>query len=153
MNLNLFILSTVVYLSSNCVVFKSSFVDYWFPYRIHLYIWSTQSVTVARHIHWFFKTNYSPMLFTIYHFDSIPWFPFSFHTWSAIPDFSISPRHIVFRCSCSLTFRRRHVLLLYTLLELYGGYTCNSWSCCIQLGTWLGRDIFEEFIPSFIVSW
>ena len=31
------------------------------------------------------------------------WFPLSFHIWSAIPDFSISPCTIAFRCSSSLT--------------------------------------------------
>ena len=33
------------------------------------------------------------------------WFPFSFHIWSAIPDFSIFPCTTSFQCSCSLTFR------------------------------------------------
>ena len=42
-------------------------------------------------------------------------FPFSFHIWSAIPDFSISLHTTAFRCSC----RRRHVSPLYTLPQLH----------------------------------
>ena len=43
----------------------------------------------------------------------VKWFPFSFHIWSAIPNFSISPRTTAFRCSSSLTFSGRHVSPLY----------------------------------------
>ena len=50
------------------------------------------------------------------------WFPFSFHIWSAIPDFSPPPPHTTFWCSSSLTFSSN----------------CNSWSC-ILLGSWLGK--------------
>ena len=53
------------------------------------------------------------------------WFPFSFHIWSAIPNFSISPCNTAFRYSCSLTFKGRHVLPLYILSQLHGmEYTC-----------------------------
>ena len=45
-------------------------------------------------------------------------FPFSFHTWSAIPNFSISPRTTAFRCSSSLT--GQHISPLYTLPQLQG---------------------------------
>ena len=48
------------------------------------------------------------------------WFPFSFHIWSAIPDFSISPTTTAFRCSSSLNFSRQHVSPLYTLAQLQG---------------------------------
>ena len=48
------------------------------------------------------------------------WFPFSFHIWSAIPDFSISPRTTAFRCSSSLTFSGRPVSPLYILPQLQG---------------------------------
>ena len=46
------------------------------------------------------------------------WFPFSFHIWSAISDFSISPRTTAFRCSSSLTFSERPVSPLYILPQL-----------------------------------
>ena len=46
------------------------------------------------------------------------WYTFSFHIWSAIPDFSISPRTTAFRCSSNLIFCGRHVSPLYTLLQL-----------------------------------
>ena len=29
----------------------------------------------------------------------------------------------------------------------------HSWSCCILLGAWIGRDIFEESSHSWILSW
>ena len=48
------------------------------------------------------------------------WFPFSFHIWSAIPDFSISPHTTTFRYSSSLTFSRWPVSLLYILPQLQG---------------------------------
>ena len=48
------------------------------------------------------------------------WIPFSFHIWSAIPDFSISPRTIAFRCSSSLTFSGRPVSRSYILPPLQG---------------------------------
>ena len=38
------------------------------------------------------------------------WFPFSFHIWSAIPVFSISPHTTTFQCSCSLYFQRMSCL-------------------------------------------
>ena len=46
------------------------------------------------------------------------WFPFSFHIWSAIPDFSISPCTTAFRCSSSLTFSGWPVSPLYILPQL-----------------------------------
>ena len=48
------------------------------------------------------------------------WFPFSFHIWSAILDFSISQCTTAFRCFCSHTFRGRHVSPLHTLTLLDG---------------------------------
>ena len=48
------------------------------------------------------------------------WFLFSFHIWSAIPDFSISPCTTAFWCSSSLTFSGRPVLLFYILPQLEG---------------------------------
>ena len=43
------------------------------------------------------------------------WFPFFFHIWSAIPDFSISPRITAFRYSSNIIFGRQHVSPLYAL--------------------------------------
>ena len=61
------------YLSSYCNSFFSShFFDYWFPYHIHLYTWSTQQVTVTKHMRCFFKTTYFPMFFPIYYFNIFP---------------------------------------------------------------------------------
>ena len=48
------------------------------------------------------------------------WFPFAFHIWSTIPNFSISPRTTAFRCSSSLTFSGQHISPLYTLPQLQG---------------------------------
>ena len=45
-------------------------------------------------------------------------FPFSFHIWSAIPDFSISPCTTAFRCS-SLTFSGWPVSPLYILPQQF----------------------------------
>ena len=52
--------------------FLSSFFDYWFPYRIHLYIRSAQHVNLTHHMSCFFKTLYSPKFFPIYYFNFIP---------------------------------------------------------------------------------
>ena len=49
------------------------------------------------------------------------WFPISFHIWSAIPDFLISPRTTAFWCSSNLTFSERPVSPLYvTTTARYG---------------------------------
>ena len=34
-----------------------------------------------------------------------------------------------------------------------GCITRNSWSCCILLGNWLGRDVFKGLCYSWIFSW
>ena len=48
------------------------------------------------------------------------WFPVSFHIWSAIPDFSISPRSTAFWSSSSLIFSGWLVSPLYILPQLPG---------------------------------
>ena len=86
----------------NCF-YLSFFFNCWFTYRIYLCIWSTQQVTVPQHMHCFFKS--SPMFFPNYYFIiKSRWFPFSFHIWSAILDFSIWPCTTAFQCPSSLTF-------------------------------------------------
>ena len=93
------------------------------PYCIQLYTWSTQQVIVAQRMCWFLKPSNPPMFSPINYFNFVHkgrWFPFSFHIWSAIPDFSISPRTIAFRCSSSLTFSGRPVSPLYILPQLQG---------------------------------
>ena len=94
-------------------------MNYWFPHSFHFYTWSTQEVIITWHMCCFFETFSFPMFFPLIILTSSHkswWFPFSFHIWSAIPDFSILP----FRCSCSLTFRRQYVSPLYTLAQLHG---------------------------------
>ena len=116
--------------------FMSNLFDYWFPYCIgsHLYCWSTQQVTVAHHMRCFFMTSYSPMFFLIYYFNFIHkgrWFPFSFHIWSAIFDFSIPPTTLLkytqflfmlnsVRNLTRLRYFRRAVPLLKIFLISYG---------------------------------
>ena len=50
----------------------------------HIVFISTQLVTVAQQMHCFFKTSYSPMPFTIYYFDFIPWGQIVSHFFSHI---------------------------------------------------------------------
>ena len=45
------------------------------------------------------------------------WFPFYFHIWFSIHDFSISPLATAFRYFSNLIFCGRHVSLLYTQLQ------------------------------------
>ena len=94
--------------------------DYRFPYCIHLYTWSTQEVTIAYHMCRFFKAFPLPIFFSIISASSHKgrWFPFSLHIWSAIPDFSISPRTTALRCSSILS--GQHVSPLYILPQLHG---------------------------------
>ena len=54
------------------IFFLSNLFDYWFPNFIHLYIWSTQQVTVAQHMCWFLKASNPPMFFSINYFNFIP---------------------------------------------------------------------------------
>ena len=111
-------LPTVVYnffyLSSYCI-FSLKFFDYWFSY-IHLYTWSAQQDTATQHKCCFLRHLILPCsslsnIFTSSHKGR--WFRFSFHIWSAIPDFSTSLRHTAFRCSSSLAFSGQHVSPLY----------------------------------------
>ena len=82
------------------------------------------------------------------------WFPLSFHIWSAIPVFSISPRTTAFRYSSSLIFSGRHVLPLYILYHNCKGWsTHSSWSCWILLVAWRGRDTSGELSHLWILSW
>ena len=77
-------------------------------------------------------------------FDKGRWFSFSFPIWSAILNFSTSPRHTAFGCSYSLIL----VGSISGLGTLYhncmGWRTHNSWSCCILLGASHRNDIFKE---------
>ena len=99
----------------------SSLLNYRFLYCIQLYTWSTQQVIVAQHMRWLLKASNPPMFRPINYFSfKGRWFPFSFHIWSTIPDFSISPRTISFRCSSSLTFSGRPISPWYILPQLQG---------------------------------
>ena len=82
---------------------------------VYFYTWFTQEVNMTQHI---FQCPSLSIILTLSHDGG--WFPFSFSIWSVIPDFSIYPRTSAFRCSCSLTFRWRHVSPLYTLPLLHG---------------------------------
>ena len=119
-------LTTIIYdffyLCLYCIFFSSSLFDYWFLYRIHLYIWFAQQVTVAQHMGCFFKMFYCQMFFPVILTSSHRgrWFPISFYIWSAIPDFSILSRHTAFRCSFGLAFWERYISLLYSLPQLHG---------------------------------
>ena len=62
--------------------------------------------------------SYSPIFFPTY-FLNFRWFTFSFHIWSVIHDFSISPRTNAFRRSSSLTLSKQHVSPLYILPQLH----------------------------------
>ena len=57
-SLLLLLLCMIFYLSSfyDCF-FLSNLFDYWFPYCIHLYNWSSQKVTVAQHMCWFLMAS------------------------------------------------------------------------------------------------
>ena len=104
--------------------FSSSLLNYRFPYCIQFYTWSTQQVIVAQHMCWFLKasksSNVQPyQLFQLYPIRADSFF-FSFHIWSAIPDFSILPHTTAFRCSSSLTFSGQPVSPLYILPQLQG---------------------------------
>ena len=56
----------------NQVFFSSSFLNYWFPYCIQLYTWSTQQDIVAQHMCWFLKASNLPMFSLINFFNFIP---------------------------------------------------------------------------------
>ena len=47
-------------------------LNYWFPYCIQLYTWSTQQIIVAQHMCWFLKTSNPPMFSPINYFNFIP---------------------------------------------------------------------------------
>ena len=69
----------------------------------------------------FFQTSSFLMFFPIDYFNyKGRWFPFSYHIWAVIPDFSISSRTTAFQCSSCLTFRERHLSALYTWPQLQG---------------------------------
>ena len=64
----------VFYLSSySDFFFLSNLFDYWFPYCIHLYIWSTQQVTVAQHMCWFFIKNEMEQFWHLNHVLILNW--------------------------------------------------------------------------------
>ena len=70
-------------------------------------------------------------------------FPFSFHVWSTINYFSISPHNIAFLCSSSLTFNERHVLFVYfTTTERDGVHTVLGH---VEFCWWL--DILQRVEP------
>ena len=121
--------------------FLSSLFDYWFPYCIHLYTWSIQLVTVAQHMHCFFKTSYSP-LFAIILTSS-----HSFHVCSGISDFVISLRTSAFRSSSSFIFCGLYVWPFFTTVALYGIYAIFGQ---VLLKASLGKDIFKDSSHSWI---
>ena len=53
--------------------------------------------------------------------------PFSFHLWSAIPDYITSPQHTAFWCSPSLTFSWQHISLFYTLWRFRNYQRTPNW--------------------------
>ena len=121
------------------------------PFLIHFYTWPTEQwpnkcTASSRHI--ILKCSFLPMILTSSYKGK--WFPFSFHIWSAIPNFSTSPWHTAFQCSSSLSFSEQYVLLLPWLHRIE---YMQFWLCCILLGVWLEADIFEEFCHSWILSW
>ena len=90
---------------------------------IHIYTWSIQQFIVAKHMCWFLNAFNPPMFSSINYFNFIHkdrWCLLSFHIWSAIPDFSISPLTTAFLCSSSLTFSGRPISPLYILPQLQG---------------------------------
>ena len=67
------------------------------------------------------------------------WFPFSFHIWSTISDFSISPQTTAFQCPSSLLVGDlSHLCIFY--YNCKGWSKHSSWSCWIPLVAWPGRD-------------
>ena len=121
------------------------------PYRFHFHSWSTQQVIVAQLLCWFLMVSNSPcsslsiILTSSY---EGRWFPFSFHIWSSIPDFFISPNTTAFRCSSSLTF---HTFVYFTTTARDGVH--SSWSWWILLGAWFGRDTPKGSSHLWILSW
>ena len=67
--------------------------SYFFADSVHFYKRSIQEVNMAHHMCRLFETSSFPMSsLSIIISHTAWWCPFSFHIWSAIPDFSISPR-------------------------------------------------------------
>ena len=137
--------------------FLSNLFDYWFPYCIHLYIWSTQQVTVAQHMCWFFKTSNSPMFFSINHFNFIPWgqmvsffFPFMvcYIRLFNFPSYCYFSMFFYphFQCAACLAF-------VYFTTTVRDGVHTSSWSCWILLVARHRRDTFGVLSLLWILSW
>ena len=89
-------------------VIYSLLLNYWFSDCINLHTESIQEIIMAQHMSWFMKFSYFPMLLYVCYSNFIPqeWWPlFSFHMWSAMPDFVVYPLSITHWCSSDLTSR------------------------------------------------
>ena len=106
------------YLSSySDLIFLSNLFDFGFPYCIQLNLLNICADSLRRLI---LQFSFLSIILTTSHMGI--WFPFSFHVWSTIPSFSISPGTTAFQCSFSPIFSRWHVSPLYTLPQLQGMY-------------------------------
>ena len=73
-------------------------IQWRFPNCVHFSTWSTQEVNMATSLrHLLFRCPSLSIISTLSHKGR--WFPFSFHIWSAIPDFFISPCTLIFLLS------------------------------------------------------
>ena len=130
------------------IFFLSNLFDYWFPYCIHLYTWSTQQVTVVQHMYWFFKVSNSPVFISINYFFpflsiyGLPYLTFQFHLVQLFSYVLLTlilvggmSRLCIFYCNCK------------------GWSIHNSWSCWILWMTWHGRDTSRELNHLWILSW
>ena len=94
-------------------------------YRVNFWGFTSalQQIIEPQHERSFFYTSYSSMFLPVYYLTSSHkrrWFPFSFHIWFDIVDFSISPWDTMFWYSSRLTFSGRYDSHLYTLpLEVH----------------------------------
>ena len=100
-------------------LFLSNLFNYQFSYCIHLYTWSTQQVIVAQHMCCslrclILQCSVLSIISTLSHKGR--WLPFSFHIWSAIPDFSISPVLL----ALLLMGDQSHLCIFY--------HNCKGWS-------------------------
>ena len=131
----------------------SNLFDYWLPF-VFITILSLLNRSLWPHIcahslRWLILQGSSlSIILTLSHKSRR--FPFSFHIWSTIPDFSISPLSDVL-----LTLFL--VAGISLLCVLY--HNCNEWSthscwwCWILLLAWHRRDSSRELSQLWILSW
>ena len=116
--------------------------------HIHLYTWSTQQVTVAQHMCWFFKASNPTKFFSIkclnltfnLNFNlRADGFPFPSIYGPPYPTFQFQFVLLLFDVLLALLLvgGMSHLCIIYNNLMRWS--THSSWSCWILLGVWHGR--------------